>query len=243
MLFTKGNNKIGFCASIQKWFVFIVNIILSLFGFIQVVLGCYILAGGTAGLGFASAMFEGNDSAVTFLLVFGVFIVLLSSLGCCGAKRKSKFILWIYAFILFFLIMGQSVGVVIVSFTVTFGNAVFESLWKKFSVENIERIQNSFECCSFNGVDANDTWPADAEEWTRCSAANDWDPMETCWGKFDSSVTDHFDTLCMVGAIVLGVQVLTYFFSHYVIHSIANAEGLRKSRSIRAMRSFISESI
>jgi len=225
MIRDRDEKNIGCFANFQKWFILIVNVILCILGLAQVGLGCYIVAAGTEGLGFASAVFKDNDSAVKFLLVFGAIIVFIAVMGCCGAKRKSKLMLWVYAFILFFLIMGQSVGVVVVGFSVTYGNAIFESLWKTLSAETIEDIEDSYECCSFNGEFANMTWAEDAADWTSCTAENDWDPMETCWGKFESSITENFDCLYIVGAVVLGAQVITYFCTHYVVGSIAKAEG------------------
>jgi len=224
--------EIGCCAKIQKWFIFIVNFFLCLFGLIQIGFACYILAAGTDGLGFASRVLEGNDTAIRVLLAFGIIVVVISFMGCCGAKRENKCMLWIYAFILFFLMMGQSIGVALTGFSVTYGEAIFEELWKELNQETIDDIQTSYECCSFNGDDADETWPADAEDWTTCSAANSWDPMETCWEKFHSQIDDNYANIQIIGAIFLGVQALIYFCTHYVIDSIAETDGIRRGSMI-----------
>jgi len=220
--------EIGCFAKMQKWFIFIVNFFLFLFGLLQIGFACYILAAGTDGLGFASRVLEGNNTAIKVLLAFGIIVIIISVIGCCGAKRENKCMLWIYAFILFFMMMGQSIGVALTGFSVIYGEAIFENLWKQLDQETIDDIQTSYECCSFNGEYADETWPADAEDWTTCSSDNSWDPMITCWNKFDSSIRENYDTIQIIGTIFLGVQGLIYFCTHYVIDSIAEKDGKRK---------------
>lgn len=132
--------------------------------------------------------------------------------------------LWLYAVILFFMIMGQAMTVAVTAVSLEYGDSIFESLWKKLDAEKIEDFEQTYECCSFNG-DANNTWPADAAQYASCSSSNDWDPMETCWGKFESTVDANYSMVKTITAIVLAVQTLIYFSTHFVIQSIAEAEG------------------
>lgn len=221
------DESIGCIATFQKWFIFGVNLILFIFGLVQVGYAGYIL-GGAGDLGFAKDVMGGGNESVMLMLIFGIAVVIISFLGCCGAKRESKCMLWIYAVILFFMMMGQSSSVALIGVSVTFGDAIFESLWKDLDAADIDNIEQTYKCCSFNGEVADDTWPQDATDWTECSAANDWDPTETCWGKFKSSIDGNYDAIQMVAGIFLGIQVLIYFCTHYLIKSIANAEGIEK---------------
>jgi len=225
------DEDIGCCATVQKWLIFVVNFILFIFGAVQIGIGAYVLAAGSDGLGFAAELLDGNDTAVKAILAFGIIIVFISFQGCVGAKRESKCLLWIYAFILFFMIMGQAMSVAVVAVSVEYGDSIFESLWKELDAETIDDIEQTYECCSFNG-DSNETWIGDQSEYDECVSDNSFDPMETCWGKFSGKIDDNYDMVKIVTAIILGFQVVIYFCTHYVIQSIAEAEGAEAGRDI-----------
>jgi len=219
------DEDIGCCATLQKWLIFIVNIILFIFGVIQVGIACYIIAAGSENLGFAAELFDGNDSAVYAMLAFGIIIIIISFLACVGAKSENKCLLWLYAVVLFFMIMGQAMVLAVTAVSLKYGDSIFESLWKELDIETIEDIEQTYKCCSFNGNDATKTWPADASQYASCTIENDFDPMETCWGKFESSIDANYGMVKTITAIVLAVQTVIYFSTHFVIQSIAEAEG------------------
>jgi len=219
------DEDIGCCATLQKWLIFIVNIILFIFGTIQVGIACYVIAAGSENLGFAAELLDGNDSAVYAMLAFGIIIILISFFACVGAKSESTSMLWVYAVVLFFMIMGQAMVVAVTAVSMEYGDSIFESLWKELDTETIEDIEQTYECCSFNGDDVDNTWEADRLQYLSCTSSNSFDPMETCWGKFESSIETNYDLVKSITAIVLAVQTLIYFSTHYVIQSIAQAEG------------------
>jgi len=224
------DEDIGCCATLQKWLIFIVNLVLFIFGAVQIGVAVYIMAAGTENLDFASEVMDGNDTSVKCMLAFGIIVFFISFLGCCGAKKECKGMLWTYAVVLFFMIMGQAMTVALLAVSVKYGDSIFESLWKELSDETISDIETTYECCSFNGDDSDETWAADVTEWDTCSAANSWDPMETCWGKFESKIDDNYDMVKIITAIFLGVQTVIYFSAHFVIQSIAEAEGVEKEQ-------------
>merc|ERR1719376_231977 len=138
---------------------------------------------------------------------------------------ENKCMLWVYAVVLFFMIMGQAMVLAVTAVSLEYGDSIFESLWKELDIETIEDIEQTYKCCSFNGNDATKTWPAEVSNYATCSSENDFDPMETCWGKFESSIDANYDMVKNITAIVLFVQTLIYFSTHYIIQSIAEAEG------------------
>jgi len=226
------DEDIGCCATIQKWLIFIVNIILFIFGVAQIGVACYVLAAGSDSLGFAADVLDGNDSAVQSMLAFGIILVIISFVACVGAKKESICMLWVYAVILFFMIMGQAMTVAVTAVSVEYGDSIFESLWKELDADRIDDIEQTYKCCSFNGEDAAATWPADSDQYTACSSANNWLPMETCWGKFESTINDNYDMVKIITVIVLTVQIVIYFSTHFVIQSIAEAEGVEAQNEI-----------
>jgi len=216
---------IGCCATIQKWLIFIVNIILFIFGIIQIGIACYVIAAGSDSLGFAAEVLDGNESAVQAMLAFGILVVIISFVACVGATKESKCLLWLYAVVLFFMILGQAMTVAVTAVSVEYGDSIFSSLWKKLDNDTISDIEQTYKCCSFNGDDADNTWRADAARYVSCSSENNWDPMKSCWGKFETDVDENYDMVRIITAIVLTVQIVIYFSTHFVIQSIAEAEG------------------
>jgi len=219
------DEDIGCCATMQKWLIFIVNFVLFIFGCVQIGFAAYVLTSGTDDLGFASDVMGGDNSSMQALLAFGIVVLVISFLGCCGAKRESKCLLWLYAIVLFFLIMGQSMVVAVTGVSLEYGDSIYESLWQELGAETISDIETTYECCSFNGDDA-DTWAGDAIEYEICVTDNGW--TETCWGMFESEVEDNYCMVRIIAAIFLGVQVVIYLSTHYVIQSIAEAEGVER---------------
>jgi len=230
---------LGCCGNFHKLLVFIVNIVLCIFGFTQVGVAIYVVAAGAAGtdgLGFSADVLEGNDSAIQAMLAFGILIVIISFVACIGAAKESICLLWVYAVVLFFMIMGQAMVIAVTGVSVEYGDSIFESLWKKLDADTIEDIEQTYMCCSFNGKDAVNTWEADAIQFTSCSTENSWTPMETCWGKFEKTINNNFDMVRIITSIVLAVQVVIYFSTHFVIQSIAEAEGVEAQNDIEISR-------
>jgi len=218
--------ELGCCATIQVGLIFIVNIILFIAGIVQIGIASYFLLSDSGDLGFVSDISQGNDSALNSVLAIGVLFAIISVWGCCGAKRHSKCMLWVYAIVLFFIMMGQAMVVAVLGVSVEFGDAIFADLWKELDPETVNVIEDSYGCCSFNG-NGNDTWVEDAARYQSCVSEKDFD--ESCWQKFESEVNDNYDMVRMVTAIFLGVQVLIYFSTHYAIQSIAEAEGVEET--------------
>jgi len=226
------DEDIGCCASIQKWLIVIVNIILFIAGTIQIGFTCYVLVAGSDSLGFAADVLDGNETFIHAMLAFGIVIVVISLVACVGAKMESKCMLWVYAVILFFMIMGQAMVVCVTAVSMEYGDSIFQSLWRRLDADTIEDIEQTYKCCSFNGENLDTSWPADAAEYTVCSSENDWNPMETCWGKFKSNVDENYGMIKMITIIILAMQVVIYFSTHFVIQAIAEAEGIEREKGI-----------
>jgi len=225
------DEDIGCCATLQKWLIFIVNFLLFVFACVQIGFAAYVLTSGEDDLGFASDVMggEGDNSSMQALLSFGIIVFIISFMGCCGAKNESKCLLWLYAIVLFFLIMGQAMVVAVTGVSLEYGDSIYESLWQELDADTISEIEARYECCSFNGDDA-DTWAGDAVEYEICVTDNSW--TETCWGMFESEIEDNYDMVRIIAAIFLGVQVLIYLSTHYVIQSIAEAEGVAREMGV-----------
>lgn len=220
-------DDLGFCATIQKWLIFIVNLILFIAGIAQIGIASYVLVADSDDLGFAAYLFDGNDDAVKAFLAFGIIFTFISFLGCVGAVKHSKCMLWTYAIILFMLILGQAMSVAVVAVTIEYGESIFGAMWQDLDNETIGVIETLYDCCSFNG-DSSETWVDDAKNYEECNevnAANNLPIEESCWQKFEGQIEDSFNMVRGATAVFLGFQILIYFSTHFVIQSIAEAEG------------------
>jgi len=210
------------CATMQIRMIFAVNIILFIVGIVQIGISSYFLVAGSDDLGFVSEVYQGNDSAVNSTLAFGVLLVVISFLACCGAIRHSKCMLWVYAILLFFIIMGQAMTVSALAVAGDYGDSIFAELWRKLEPETMDDIENTYECCSFNG-NSNDTWIEDSRRYESCVTEKGY--TEPCWQKFESEVDENYEMIRTAAAVFLAFQIMIYFSTHYVIQSIAEAEG------------------
>jgi len=221
--------KLDCCATFQKFLIFAINILLFIFGVIQIGIASYFLSAGTKDLGFISDVLEGNDTAVNAMLAFGVVFVFISFFACLGAVKNSTCMLWIYAVIFFFMIMGQAMTLAVVTVSVQYGDSIFGSMWRDLDADTINDIENTYECCSFNGD--NDSWLEDEDNYAACSDTKNF--HESCWQKFEDKVDTNYNMIKVAVAVFLGFQILIYFSTHYVIQSIAEAEGIEDERNIQ----------
>jgi len=217
--------ELGCCASMHVGILFAVNIILFIVGIVQIGISAFFLVAGTDDLGFVSDVYQGDDTAVNSTLAMGVLFVIISFWACYGAKIHSKCMLWVYAIILFFIIMGQAMTVAALGVSIDHGESIFADLWKELEPETIDKIEETYKCCSFNG-NSSDTWAEDARRYQSCTSTNSY--SESCWQMFESEIDENYDMVRMVTAIFLGFQILIYFSTHYVIQSIAEAEGVEE---------------
>merc|ERR1719189_1732210 len=113
--------------------IFAINIVLFIVGIVQIGISSYFLVAGSDELGFASDVYQGNDSAVHATLAFGVLFVIISFWACCGAIKHSKCMLWIYAIVMFFIIMGQAMTVAALAVSVDYGDSIFGEMWRELA--------------------------------------------------------------------------------------------------------------
>jgi len=212
----------GCCGSCYKWFIYIVNFMLFLIGALQVGIAGYLLVDAPGGVVVFTTDVLGNDAGVRHMLVFGGVLIFLSILGCTGAKRESKCMLWIYAFILFLLISFQAMSLGEVNVYLRHSEPIFGSMWKKLDNDTVINIEETFECCSFNGADIENTWESDIAQYENCTAMypRAVPPTETCWGKFNSAIEENYLNLKRVFLLFILFQILIYFSTQYMIHSL-----------------------
>jgi len=94
--------------------------------------------------------------------------------------------------------------------------SISESMWKELDPYTINKIEETFQCCSWNGTDTDYTWAADVAEYANCTATYSWDPIETCWRKLYVALNkrdeDGYNGSYLPYIFSLGIVLATGFF-------------------------------
>merc|ERR1712150_181092 len=167
-------------------------------------------------------------------VAMGLFLVLVSFLGCCGAWKENRPMLWLYAFLIFVLVLCQvgalSVAAVSKDYTMRF----MQEVWDEMDTATRDEVEKAWKCCSFMGSDdhANQYSKDDHEDYETCSSdhANDgWgNPIPSCYDKAHADVEHNLKTVLIAVGIVGAVQIVILFMTMCLISGIAAKSGAKK---------------
>merc|ERR550534_366858 len=107
-----------------------------------------------------SSVWTGTGLA-NYVVGLGICVGFISFLGCCGACKENKCLLWCYSFLLFWLILAQTVGLTVCAIGETYTEDFLSDCWESLSTADQQKIEDQYECCSFNG---NSTSATQADE-------------------------------------------------------------------------------
>jgi len=210
--------KLGCCGFLEKWFLGIVNFILFVVGIAQIGCGIYVMTSN-------ASTWTGSDLA-NYVAVIGACVAFIAFLGCCGAIKENKCLLWIYAFLLFWIILAQSVGLTICVIGESYTEDFLADAWDELSTADQTKIEDEYNCCSFNG-NSTDSTTADRQEYTDCLSENP-SYTETCWEKVHGEVERNLKSITIAVAIVVCSQILFLFITMGLINGITMADVNRK---------------
>jgi CD63 antigen len=89
------------------------------------------------------------------LLAIGALVMTISFLGCCGALRESRCLLFLYALLLFVLILAQLVVAGLILTDSGKAEDVLSDGWNEQRIDDpqvIRDLQNQFDCCGFTTI-------------------------------------------------------------------------------------------
>merc|ERR1719510_641787 len=120
--------KLGCCNKLEKFFVWIVHFVIGI---------AQIAAGAWAWKSDASDWT--GTSVPKACIGMGLILVFISFLGCCGAWKENRPLLWLYALLVFVLVLGQvgalSVAAVSKDYTMRFMQEVWDHMETDMKVE------------------------------------------------------------------------------------------------------------
>jgi len=186
------------------------NFILFIFGLAEIGVGIYVMTSDTTAW---TGTFLPNIAIGT-----GIIVTMIAFLGCCGSAKENRCMLWTYACLLFWIILPQTVGITILFVGNEYTEDFLSSCWNKLSDESKTRIEEKYECCSFNG-NSTDATLSDKNAYKLCLEDNPtW--TETCWGKAHGDIENNLTSIYVACALVLGAQIIFLFMTMALIHGI-----------------------
>jgi len=219
--------RLGCCNKLQKFSVWIINFVLFVVGLAQIAAGAWAWK--------SNASDWTGTSIPKACIGMGLILLFISFLGCCGAWKENRPLLWFYALLVFVLVLGQvgalSVAAVSKDYTMRF----MEEVWDHTDETTREEIEKTYKCCSFMGTtNGTDTTPADHSEYLTCSEAHKDDgwgnPIQSCYATAHKEVEKNLKTVLIAIAIVGGVQIVILFMTMCLISGISMKKGAKKEQ-------------
>jgi len=134
-------NQLSCGLEISKKILIGINIFFLIFGAIIIGLGAYTMQGET-GLYYSKALPTG-------IVVLGVFILLLSFIGCFGAMRENRFLLLVYAAILLIIFFCLLIIACVVLADKAKVESILSDVWVDANNQTKIGLQNDYDCCGF----------------------------------------------------------------------------------------------
>jgi len=210
--------ELGCCGCMEKWFLWIVNMILFIVGIAEIGAGAYAMSSD-------STTWTGSDLP-KFAIGMGVLVGFIAFLGCCGAARENRCMLWLYAFILFWVILAQTSGLTACVIGTNYTKEFLSNCWDNLSDTDIGKIEDSYKCCSFDGS-SDDATPSDQKDYTECIDENPtW--TQTCWDKGHEDVESNLKSIEIATGVVLASQIIFLFMTMALITGITKSAAYRR---------------
>jgi Tetraspanin family len=189
-----------------------------------------VVGGGTVGVGIYS-MVKLQSNELTELvsiylpvgiIVLGVAVMIISILGCCGAHKRSKFLLTAYFIIVFIIVVAQ-LGVIIAMYV--YRDKVpdtLEDAWDDTKADDQTSIMKAFKCCGWKNS-------TDVKSGAKCPENSSAKP---CAKKIDDFVEDHLLTISIAGIVLLVVELLGLVFSLWMCCGIGAAVDHEETKAL-----------
>jgi len=153
---------LGSCLGcINKTLLYILNLVLFLFGLAVVVIASIALSKTSE---FGDLLTEGTFTLPIIVLIVGIFILLLGFFGCCGAKKENSCMLYTYSTVLLCLVIAQvTCGILLLVYKDSAEDFIKDGMDEAFNkynnpkdpkfTEALDNIQQELECCGTVGPD------------------------------------------------------------------------------------------
>jgi len=221
--------KLGCFHRIEKFFVWIINFVLFVVGLAQIAAGAWAWK--------SDASDWTGTSLPKACIAMGIIVMFISFLGCCGAWKENRPMLWLYSFFIFVLVLGQVGALSVAGVSRDYTEKFMQEVWEHMDADTQDRVEMAYKCCSFEGSMTDIATQADQEDYTKCSekhkddaGKNGWDsPIESCYEKAKDDVNRNLKTVLIAVAIVGGVQIMILFMTMCLINGISAKTAVKKT--------------
>eukprot|EP00484_Ammonia_sp_Unknown_P024488 CAMPEP_0197024276 /NCGR_PEP_ID=MMETSP1384-20130603/4859_1 /TAXON_ID=29189 /ORGANISM="Ammonia sp." /LENGTH=225 /DNA_ID=CAMNT_0042452633 /DNA_START=78 /DNA_END=755 /DNA_ORIENTATION=- len=143
----KSSGGMGCCAKCGKHTLFAVNFVMLLIGVALIVVVFFVKENGGSGGGLPIVL---NDTVVWLAVIAGVFIIIVSFLGCVGATTHSKCILVSFAVALVACLLFELVFIIIIFADDQMVRNNAEKQWNAWSAEQQSTYETDNDCLGFD---------------------------------------------------------------------------------------------
>jgi len=145
---SSNKNDLGCCAKCSKHILFAVNFVMLLIGVALVVVVFFVKENNSAAGG--DLEFAMSDTIVWLCVAVGLFIVIVSFMGCLGATTKNRCVLTVFIAFLMLCLILEIVGIALIFTDESLIRKSVESQWNNLSEEQREQYQSDNDCDDFD---------------------------------------------------------------------------------------------
>jgi len=218
--------SLGCCNRLEKFLVWLINFVLFIIGIAEIAAGAWAWK--------VNASEWTGTSLPKACIAMGILLMCVSFLGCCGAWKESRCMLWLYAFFLFWIILGETGAMSVAAVSENYVERFMAEVWEHLETDDITKIEDLYKCCSFDAAPQADGSASatasqdDVADFNECSSTNagqpGWpdeaDEIPSCYDKAHEDVKKSLKTVLIAVAAVGGIQILILFMTMLLINGI-----------------------
>jgi hypothetical protein len=165
-----------------------------------------------------------SDGLPFATIAIGVFVFLISIIGCCGAVWEHKPTLLVYFTILMVLVIVQLIAAIVTLADTRNIDFLLDTAWQNAYDRHpkiIREIEDKYECCGFRTTTdrAVPKFPKDA-----CTKS-EWFGYETpCFDSLYESYRDHQRTVGIWGIVLALIQIFALLFAYILIKYLPSSD-------------------
>jgi hypothetical protein len=195
-------------------------LVISSYAFAYQILGIVMTAVGSAGMSNQYSALVGS-TLPTGVIVLGVFVMLISLVGCVGAKRENRIILAIYAVVLLILVICQICVGIAVYANQNQGTVVLTAGWDQATNGVKVLIQDALGCCGLIVYNASSPMTSGlAGQPCPSTVTNPASASVTCMSLIIAQVQASYTSVGVVAIVFAFLQIVGMLFAVCLIRGI-----------------------
>jgi CD63 antigen len=201
----------GCCETFAKYIIILFNVVFVLTGLFLIGVGAYVQIDAKEYISFLGSSYLNTP---IILIVVGAVIFIIAFLGCCGAIKENKCMLYTYSTLLVLILLVE-IGVGIAAFVLkgelkdVVTKHMNEGIANTNDTSSWDRVQETFKCC---GVDDKDDWKKAGKLYpdSCCEVKSVGCGKDDSKPKFERGCLEQFETWFQELIVIIGVVALAF---------------------------------